>query len=463
MEFPVKHLVIVGAGFSGTVTAIEFLKSAPKGARLTIINRSGKMARGLAYGTNSPDHLLNVPAGNMSALVDEPHSFIEYVRQFDPVAHSGSFVSRKLYGAYLSDLLRLTKEQSCVQCESITGEVCSVVPQANGEKALIRLHTGEQLVADHVVLAFGNFPPATPKGLQPLVNSQHYVEDPWALNTLNIRGDAPRVLLIGCGLTAVDILISLLRLFPKAEITMLSRRGLLPTDHREKLPAPGFVTRIGADLLAGPATVTAYVRRFRHEIARYPDHWREIVAALRPIAPQLWSRLNISERQRFLRHVQPHWDIYRHRVAPQTFRIYQDALAASRAKAIAGRVVSARVTGEHVSMTIIPKGGGRSIDCSFDRVINCTGPCTDIRKISDPLISFLSKESMIHADALGIGIAVAQDYSVMGGFSGSLSHLQWLSYVGPMLKAQLWEATAVPELREHSRALAIKIVKLFGG
>jgi uncharacterized NAD(P)/FAD-binding protein YdhS len=460
MEFQVKHLVIIGAGFSGAVTAIEFLKRAPQGSRLTIINRSGKMARGLAYGTNSPDHLLNVPAGNMSALVDEPNSFLNYFRQFEPDAHSGSFVSRKLYGTYLSELLDLAKEQSRVQCESVAGEVCSIEPQADGTKALIVLQTGEQIVADHVVLAFGNFPPATPRGLQSLVDSRFYVEDPWAFKAEEIHCEAPQVLLIGSGLTAVDILISLLRSHPKASITMLSRRGLLPTDHREKLPAPGFTTNIGADLLAGSATVADYVRQVRREVARSPEYWREIVAALRPVTSELWSRLNVVERQRFLRHVQPHWDVYRHRVAPQTFRIYQDALAASRVKTIAGRIVSARVTGECVSMTIMPRGSDLNIDCSFDRVINCTGPCTDIRKISDPLISYLSKESMIQADELGVGIAVAQDYSVV---SGSGSNLQWLSYVGPMLKARLWEATAVPELRQHARALVAKIVERFGG
>jgi len=460
MEFQVKHLVIIGAGFSGAVTAIEFLKRAPRGSSLTIINRSGKMARGLAYGTNSPDHLLNVPAGNMSALVDEPDSFLNYFRHYEPDAQSSSFVSRKLYGAYLSQLLDLAKEHSSVPCESVAGEVCSIKPQANGTKVLIDLHTGEQIVADHVVLAFGNFPPATPNGLQSLVDSRFYVEDPWTLKVQDIHCEAPHILLIGSGLTAVDILISVLRSHPKAEITMLSRRGLLPTDHREKLPASGFVTTIGAELLAGSATVACYVRQVRREVARFPDHWREIVAALRPVTSELWSRLNYVERRRFLRHVQPHWDVYRHRVAPQTYRMYQDALAASRVKAIAGRIVSARGTGKSVSMTIIPRGGGRNIDCRFDRVINCTGPCTDIRKISDPLISYLSKESIIHADALGVGITVAQDYSVV---NASGDNLQWLSYVGPMLKARLWEATAVPELRQHARALAARIAERFRG
>ncbi|WP_213939889.1 FAD/NAD(P)-binding protein [Pseudomonas sp. dw_612] len=451
-----KRLVIIGAGFSGAVTAIEFLNRAPEGAHLTIINRSGKMARGLAYGTNSPHHLLNVPAGNMSALVDLPDSFLTFCQKTDPETHSGSFVSRKMYGAYLSDLLNQAEMQSGVKCSRIVGEVLSIQPGGSG--AVIEMGSGERIVADHVVLAFGNFPPVRPQGLQPLDSCPAYTEDPWSPGEQVSSGRAPRVLLVGSGLTAVDTLISLRHSYPTANVTMLSRRGLSPTAHRERMPAPGFSTTICAQLLAASSLASSYVRLVRREVARSPEHWREVVAALRPITSELWARLPLDERKRFLRHVQPHWDVYRHRVAPQTFRIYQEALAASSVSSIAGRILSTSVEGTCISVQIKKRGTDQVIEGQFDQVINCTGPCTDIDKISDTFISYLSKEAMICADALNLGIKVDKDYAVVDRSGKSLD---WLSYVGPMLKAELWEATAVPELRQHARALAIEVVKSF--
>ncbi|MGJ7514102.1 FAD/NAD(P)-binding protein [Pseudomonas baetica] len=451
-----KRLVIIGSGFSGAVTAIEFLKRAPKGSQLTIINRSGKMARGLAYGTNSSDHLLNVPAGNMSALVDDPDSFLAFCRRSDPDIHSGSFVSRKIYGTYLSELLNKAEVESDVQCSRIAGEVLSIQPADTG--AIVDIHSGERIVADHIVLAFGNFSPATPQGLQLLDCCSAYIEDPWSTTAKLVSHKAPRVLLIGTGLTAVDTLISMRRSYPAAKVTMVSRRGLLPTAHRDKMPVPGFSTTICADLLASAPSVSQYLNVVRREVARSPEHWREVVASLRPITSELWERLPLDERKRFLRHVQPHWDIYRHRVAPQTFRIYQEALTGSSVSSIAGRILSIDHEEECVSVRIKARGTENVVECKFDQVINCTGPCTDIGKITDDFISFLSKEAIICADALSLGINVDKDYAVVDRSGVSLS---WLSYIGPMLKAQLWEATAVPELRQHARALAIKIVKKF--
>ncbi|WP_175534882.1 MULTISPECIES: FAD/NAD(P)-binding protein [unclassified Pseudomonas] len=451
-----KRLVIIGAGFSGAVTAIEFLKRAPEGAHLTIINRSGKMARGLAYGTNSAHHLLNVPAGNMSALVDQPDSFLAFCQKIDPETHSGSFVSRKLYGTYLSELLSQAETQSRVKCSRITGEVLSIQPEGAG--AIIDVSTGERIIADHVVLAFGNFSPARPQGLQQLDTCSAYTEDPWLPSIQGPSNQAPRVLLVGSGLTAVDTLVSLRQSHPEAKITMVSRRGLLPTAHRDRMPPAGFSTTICAELLVAAPKISSYMRLVRQEVARSPEHWREVVAALRPITSELWGRLPLDERKRFLRHVQPHWDVYRHRVAPQTFRIYQEAFSTSNVNLIAGRILSISVEEACVSVHIKTRGTDNIVEGKFDQIINCTGPCTDISKINDTFISYLSKKAIICPDELNIGINVDKHYGVI---DHSGKNLNWLSYVGPMLKAQLWEATAVPELRQHARALAIEVAKSF--
>ncbi|WP_093559091.1 hypothetical protein [Pseudoduganella namucuonensis] len=58
---------------------------------------------------------------------------------------------------------------------------------------------------------------------------------------------------------------------------------------------------------------------------------------------------------------------------------------------------------------------------------------------------------MIRSDRLGLGIDVAEDCAVLGA-DGSPSRS--LFYIGPWLKANYWEATAVPDLRVFARRLA---------
>lgn len=131
-----KSLVIIGAGFSGTVAAIEFLRTAPEGSTLLILNRSGQLARGLAYGTNSAIHLLNVPAGNMSAIVTEPDSYLDYCKSQDKDITSNCFTPRKMYGEYLESLL--TKAESDargrVDFKQITGNAKRISPFETGAR-----------------------------------------------------------------------------------------------------------------------------------------------------------------------------------------------------------------------------------------------------------------------------------------------------------------------------------------
>jgi uncharacterized NAD(P)/FAD-binding protein YdhS len=72
-----KHVVVIGAGFSG-VAAAAALVSRKNAPRVTLIERD-KFGGGLAYGTKDPAHLLNVRASNMSAYADKPHDFAHWL------------------------------------------------------------------------------------------------------------------------------------------------------------------------------------------------------------------------------------------------------------------------------------------------------------------------------------------------------------------------------------------------
>ena len=62
----VPTVVVVGGGFSGSVTAAQLLRRGsdyPSGLRVVLVERQGAIGEGLAYSTRQPCHLLNVPAG----------------------------------------------------------------------------------------------------------------------------------------------------------------------------------------------------------------------------------------------------------------------------------------------------------------------------------------------------------------------------------------------------------------
>ena len=100
-----KRLAIVGAGLCGVAFFVHLARQLHgrqgMDLELIIINRQNSFARGVAYGTHSAAHLLNVPAGRMSLLPEEPSDFLAYLSEqglpSDPVA----FVPRCHFGNYL--------------------------------------------------------------------------------------------------------------------------------------------------------------------------------------------------------------------------------------------------------------------------------------------------------------------------------------------------------------------------
>ncbi|MBC7992912.1 MAG: FAD/NAD(P)-binding protein, partial [Rhizobacter sp.] len=230
-----RTIAIVGGGLSGTLTAVHLMRRAVEAdLRIVLINRSGLLARGVAYGTRSVDHVLNVPAARMSAFEADEGHFLRYAQQREAGLQGGSFVRRELYGDYLEWALH-TAHQALPQpqrFEHRCEHVHSLETSVNGAV----LHFGDgvaPLHADRVVLALGHFSPADPRlGDPTALGSPQYVRDPWRHDALaDVPADAP-VLMLGSGLTMVDVALALQAHGHRGPLVALSRRGLLPQPHR---------------------------------------------------------------------------------------------------------------------------------------------------------------------------------------------------------------------------------------
>jgi uncharacterized NAD(P)/FAD-binding protein YdhS len=431
-----EHIVIVGGGFSGTLLAINLLRF--DGPRATLVERAGdRIARGVAYSATEPAHLLNVRAAGMSAFPDDPGHF---VRWLDARGAGGgtSFVPRLLYGVYLREALEAVRDARLTLVER------DVVDLDEGG---VSLADGRRIAADRVVLATGNLPPHTPPGIDPaLLPDGRYLDDPWRSAPGEGLGAGDTVLLLGTGLTAIDVALQLDAGGFPGTIVALSRRGLRPRRHRDGLPPAAGETDLPG------VSLSWTVRRLRERAA--VEGWRAAVDALRPVTQRLWAASDEDTRGRFLRHLRPFWDVHRHRLAPAVAARINAMVAEGRLRFVAGKVVAAQADGAGVALDWRPRHGDAVDWMTVARIVNCTGPQGDLTRTDDPLLGTLTARGLIRPDRLRLGIDVdAQGRTIDADGVAS----ETLGCIGPMTRGGLWEVVAVPDLRRQAWDLARRL------
>jgi len=453
-------IAIVGAGFSGSLVAAHLLKSANRPLAIKLVEQRPEIGKGVAYSTNTNSHLLNVSAGKMSAFPDDPGHLLRWLTYNQPELatllpqnlNASSFIPRQVYGLYLQSILEEAEatSSSLIRFERITDEVVAIAPQANG--ALVSLRSGRLFATDRVVLALGNAP-TTPPG-SPSSEDRPYLRHAWSSEALaDLEADAP-VLLIGTGLTMVDMVVSLHDRQHRGKIYAVSRRGLAPLVHQSTQPYLTWATPATA-----PKTVRGLWRWLRHEVqtaAVQGYDWRSVIDSLRPITQSLWQQLPRREQRRFLRHVTPYWDVHRHRIAPEIGEIVQTMKNSGQLTILAGRVQAYQVAPAAVTVTLAQRHTKATMVLNVSRVVNCTGIQADYRRSPQPLIANLREQGLIRPNDLGLGIDTAADGAILD-MAGNRSSL--LYTLGTPRKGNLWETIAVPELREQAQSLAATVLQ----
>lgn len=453
-SFPNQTIVIVGAGYCGAMTAVNILRSySGRMLKLLLVDRNTRPGRGLAYRTWNDNFVLNVPAGNMSALADEPDHFVQYCQAIDPAFNSGSFISRRIYGDYLEWTLQQAAENNKrVSLHYLHGDVLAVRGCGDSSGYIVSMGDGSSIQVDQVVLALGHFAPMSPAPTCDFYEHRAYIANPWNAALDGIQGEAP-VALLGAGHTAIDALFRLSSNNDMRKIYLISRRGLGLQPHRSHPHSP-TVGSFPAFLEGVPPTARAYCRALRSEIdkaAREGIDWRDVINGLRPHTPEIWRMLSSRERERFLSQLVAYWDIHRHRLAPAAHLRLGGMLKSGQVEAVAGYVQGYKIDGDVVDISLRERRTGRLRTLSVAAVVNCTGPSYDIYKLKSPLITQLRDEGYLLQDINRLGIEVNDCYQVLDSRGVAAGKL---FYIGPMLRACYWEATAVPELRAHTRRLA---------
>ncbi len=430
-------VAIVGGGFSGCAVGLQLARRATAGLRLALFEPA-QLGRGAAYGTRHREHLLNTRAHAMSLFPDDPDHF---VRWLGPHADGDTFLSRRLYGEYVAENV----------CRAFQRASFSVVPhrvrrvyRGENDRFVVESACGARFESRVVVLATGNPLPNDAFLPEEVLVHPGYIGDPWRRDYAGVGGE---VLVIGSGLTALDVLVALDANGHRGAVSMISRHGRFPETHAGIAPydvIPALDTRDARALLRS-------FRRHVEEARRRGFDWRSVVDAVRPESEATWRRLPFAEQHRFERHLRGLWDRHRHRAPEMVESVRRRYERSERFSSYAG--VLAKM--EHGKATLVLRGG-ETVKIRPDFIVNCSGIGRAAQMLNDPLLGGMLADGTITAQSQRYGLRVDRSLAAIGS-SGTPTRGLWI--VGPPARGAFFEAIAVPELRLMAELAASEVLK----
>ncbi len=458
------QIAILGGGLSGAACALHFLRDHPGvQAQLTIVEPRPTLGAGLAYATPAPEHRTNVAAARMSVLPEQPTHFHDWLHEMDEPSRDPAcampdgrlYPSRALFGQYVNATLlaqaAVTPGVGLHHVRSPALHLASV-----GERFEITLTDGQNIQADAVVLAMTHPPPSTPPALE---GAGARLVSAWDLAALaGIAPDA-RVLIVGTGLTACDVIATLAARGHAGAITALSRHGLLPRP-RTMLP----VAAEGEFSVAPAATASGLLRRVRQAIAHAAQDgrpWEGIVDALREQSLAVWGALDWAQRRRLLRHARTYWDVYRYQCAPQIDALLASMQASGALRVRAGHILGLIETSDGLAIRVRPRHASPGTEEAIlaDVVVNCTGPGHRSVVQTNPVLHGLAATGDLAADPAGLGIWVDLHGRVLRQDGQA-----WLNLfvAGPLARGTFGELMGLPQVNLQPRTVAAELACLAG-
>ena len=449
-----SRVAIIGGGFSGVMTGVNLARLSRRPLHVTLINQHYPKGRGVAYGARRTEHLLNVAARNMSAFPDMPSHFLEWLRtrsEYDAVPDielRERFIPRKIYGDYLCGLmqqhLQSPPESTLVQTTFVEGEALDVRPEGNG--AVIHVSDGSRVVAEHVVLATGNEVPGEFPGCAELDEHPAWIGNPWQGWESRLPASGGTVVLLGTGLSTVDVVITLRALGWYGLVHAVSRNGWLPHSHFRGIEYPDFPPA-GVDLATlGLKELLALMEQHCARLRDLGSNPAIIVDKMRPHTQLVWQSLTLEERQEFARRHAARWNVLRHRIAPEIYAQVTTAQLTGQLRLHSANIERLAAQGKQVQVHL---SDGKTL--TGDLVINATGPQSKFSATSSVLLGNLLRGGLVAPDDMDMGVHVDADHTVINR-NGQRSEI--LLALGPLLRGTLCRNCLVPELRGQARRVA---------
>jgi uncharacterized NAD(P)/FAD-binding protein YdhS len=454
-----RTIAVVGGGAAGVILSAHLLRaaSASRPVRVLLVDPAETPGRGLPYRTTDPRHTLNAVVARLSAFDDDPEHLLRWCSAAGVPAEPGTFLQRADFGRYLTELLPSVPVPDGSGVRHVRGTVVDVedvaddpsgADGADAPGVVLTLADGETLRADAAVLALGTPPPVRLPEYEPW--GERYVADPWSPDLDARAAGARRVLVVGTGLTTLDVVAHLHPLLPGARFTAVSRGGVLPAAHAADPLPPAIEVELGAGPTAGTggaggartlAGALDVVRRRADAERAAGRDWRAVIDAVRPQVNAVWAHLSPEEQGTFQREHARSWENVRHRMS-HAMRTHVDRLVADGVLTV-GTV--AEVRGAHGSPD------GRWDTAAFDLVVGATGLPSLTSPGWNPLVDALLARGLIRRHRLGTGLDLAPDAALVD--TAGVGHPR-LRAMGLARRGLEWECTSVPDLRRQAALLA---------
>lgn len=453
-------VAVIGGGLTGAALAYHLVRLLPVGvARIVVYEPRSVLGGGVAYDTAEPVHRINVPAARMTLVPGDDEHFQRWLFETgalldDPDATTADghvFARRSAFGRYVSSQLQPLVAAGWI--EHRRSRVCAVTEVEDGLWR-ITADDGSELWADRLVLATSHPSPQPPVALdRALAGHDRYIPDatlPGALSS--IRSD-DRVLVVGTGLTAADVIATLDDAGHRGLVTAVSRRGLRSRGHN-LVPQDPF-----GDFVDPPArSARALLRRVRRTVAEADASgvtWHAVFDRLRGQGGDIWRALPVVERRRIVRFLRPYWDVHRFRIAPQV------EAAIDRRKS-AGTLVlhAASITGVkqqengEIAVTFRPRHGREPFERRYDAIVVTTGPGHRSILSSQPFLEGLARAGVLQPDSVGLGLAVDEQSRAIRPNGRTM---QTLHIAGPLARGTFGELMGLPQVTDHAVFVATRI------
>ncbi len=278
-------VAIIGGGFTGAVVAANLARNTiGQAVDIIVFEPRARLGAGLAYDTSDPAHRINVPAARMSLLPDEPDDFLHWLEaegeprdDQDALAEDGNLYPRRaVFGRYVGDFIASFLRSG--QVRHYRERVVQIIRV--GDQWRIKADGGTDILACIAIVATTHPAPSAPRNIaKALAGHPRFVADSTLSDALSVIRENDRVLVIGNGLTAADVIASLRCRGHHGPITALSRRGLRSRGHATTTQEPY------GDFFTDPSTTAlSLLRRVRlaiREAQAAGNCWHAVFDALR--------------------------------------------------------------------------------------------------------------------------------------------------------------------------------------
>jgi uncharacterized NAD(P)/FAD-binding protein YdhS len=451
------EIAIIGGGYAGAVLALHLARGARRPLKVVIVEPRSELGAGLAYSIRGDVCRLNAPAHKLGVSPEPEDSLLAWLEAEHPellgdpaaVGPGWGYVARHWFATFVRWHLERALADSHVSLGHLRASATDI--GRRGEDLVVHLSDGTSIRSARTVVTTSYGPPAPPREFpQSLTAAPGFINDPWQIDRIEAIDRDSDVLVIGTGLSMLDVAATLIAQRHRGRIFALSRHGLVARANGPCEASPDI------DLASwSERGLSHYVKRVRAEIDRVEaagGTWRDVFESLRLGSGSLWARLTLDEKRRFLRHLRSHYDAHRFRATPDVAETVDEARRDGRLQIVAGRIAGVRILRTGFAVQVAPRARDVNLwTLKIGTIVNCTGPKQKLDPAGGGFLGALIARGLARPDPLGLGLDVDERFRLTD--SGAE-----LFAISALTRARFGDVVGAPDIARQAIRLAEQLI-----